>query len=390
MKNKAIAIFTCLLLTAFPAHAEWSKIYDIEFAMGDGDNRNSARQAALLQLKMKASEEAGTYIQNTTTLQNSGDLTQSIQVISAAMIKLSDVHDTLSLKNGQAMLLVNAKATVDEAELARRVKAMQQDKEKERQLNLLKAENDQLKQGFEKIRGMLMGSNTSDAGKLLTQQDAAIQKLTQNQESVGQIFTEGTLLDLADQNVVEFENIKAELDEKFFQPLMDTPVSANLLTVRKEGDKYVALVKLGWNIDADKYMKLLSPYLKVRLGEFEVNQGGLSFTAYNNRGNKGPHYLSEQIYDYLGSRSVNVKLEIGGKVAMFPVFYGDNSRMLGFCESMVSPAANNPQTICLVSQNGPSHAIHSSTNGLTNPVRIVLTKEQAERANRIEGMFVEF
>lgn len=379
-----------MLFTSLPAHAEWSKIYDIDFAMGDGDNRNSARQAALEQLKLKASQETGTYIQNTTILQNSGDLTQSIQVIGASMVKLSEVHDTLALKNGQAVLMVNARATVDEAELARRVKALQQDKEKSRQLSILQAENDQLRHGLAMIRNSLMGPEAANAGKLITQQNAAIQKLTQNQESVGQIFSEGTLLNLADKNVVEFENIKSELDEKFFQPLMDTHVSADLLTVRKEGDKYVALVQLSWDIDADKYMKLLSQYLKGWTGDYERNLGGLSFTAYRNRGNKGPHYLSEQIYDFLGSRSVNVKLEIGGKTAFFPVFYGDNSRMIGFCEPTVSPATGNPQTLCLVSQKESSHSLHSTASGQTNPVRIELTKEQAERATRLKATLVEF
>jgi len=375
-------------MTALPAQAEWSKVYNIEFAMGDGDNRNSARQAGLEQLKLKASQEAGTYIQSTTTLENGDSLSQNIHMIGASMVKLTEEHDALTLQNGHAILQIGARATIDEAELARRVKAMQKDKEKAHQMEVLKAENDDLRRGLSVIRDSLNGPG-ANSGKLLTQQDKTIQKLIDNQQSVGQVFESGTLLTMATENISELEKAKNNINENLFAPLLDTPVKAEILTVRKEGAKYVAMVNVSWKIDTARFIKVLSPYLNVRAGTND-NRDGLSMTEYRNRHNQGPHYLSEQIYDYIGQKGVNLKLKVGTKEYMIPVLYGDNNRQIGECR-----AENNnftkkeASTICLVSQSANSHKIHAFGNDQTNPVRIELTQEQAAGASRIEATFVE-
>src|ERR1022692_348331 len=100
---KKLILSVVLSLVCLSVHAEWSKTYSVDYLMGDGDNRVSARQTALEQVKLKASNEAGSYVESTTTLHEDGKLTESIQVIGASMVKLKLLSEAMSVnKSGQS------------------------------------------------------------------------------------------------------------------------------------------------------------------------------------------------------------------------------------------------------------------------------------------------
>ena len=123
-----------LCLVCFNATAtSWSKRITVDYHLGDGDSKSTARELALEQIKLKASGEAGTYIQNTTTL-NNDNLNEHIQVISASMIKLTNIKEELLTQGKSFILKVSAVTTIDESELASRIKAIQTDKAKANQV----------------------------------------------------------------------------------------------------------------------------------------------------------------------------------------------------------------------------------------------------------------
>lgn len=192
-KSSFCMLAALLVFVALPARAEWSKSFEVGYIMGDGDNRASARQAALEQIKLKASGEAGTYILSTTTLRENGDLTENIQIIGASLVKIVKSEESLSVnQSGQAVLLVKATTSLDERELARRVELLQQDKEKSRQVKLLQAENEVLRMDLAQIRNALAAkSDPAKIAGLLSRRDSTIKRLEDNGRTLTLFFERG-------------------------------------------------------------------------------------------------------------------------------------------------------------------------------------------------------
>ena len=118
-------VATTFTLLALPQLTfAWTKDYSYGHKMGDNDSRNLAKEAAVEQIKLKAAQEAGTYIQGTTTLTN-GQLEETITQIGASIVKLVVQADKISVdENGHQLLTVTANATVDEAVMQERIKAL--------------------------------------------------------------------------------------------------------------------------------------------------------------------------------------------------------------------------------------------------------------------------
>lgn len=388
--KKHILAAAALLLITFPAHAEWSKPYEVDYIMGDGDNRASARQAAIEQIKLKASNDAGTYVQGTTTLHENGELTENIQVLSASLVKVSAPQEKLTVNSsGQAVLWVKAVATLDERELVRRVEALQQDKEKARQVKLLQAENEVLYKELATIRAGLASNNgTARAAELIAKQAATIKRMEDNGASITQVFARGTLTQLANRSTIEFDNAKRDLDEQFLAPLMNSQVTAQIESVEASGSDYVAMVRVGWTIDTMKLRPVLKRYLKV-----EGFNGEMSVYGADNLDSKGPTKLSERTYQYLATKGVDLQLKLGGKEVRLPVFY--TAGLPSNCDLYSRVRSGKPAYLCLVSQKAASPQVRglpATNNGqsavTSNPIRILLTKEEAERATRVEAELV--
>jgi hypothetical protein len=380
-KNVKIFILALLFLFSFPAQAEWSKPYDLSYVMGDGDNRASARQAALEQIKLKASSEAGTYVQNTTTLHENGVITDNIQLISAAMVKLVVFGEKLTVNQaGQAVLWIKAIASLDESELARRVDMLQQDKERARQVSLLQAENNALRQDYEQIRKALAGkSDQSKTAELLARQDSTIKRMADNGRTLTQVFERGTLLQLAIKNSDAFEHARQFLDEKFYAPLLQTPVTAEVESVEADGKGYVALVRVGWTVDIKGSFSVLERYLHASRAD-----GGIRVHDFENEHGKGPNVLSERIYKHLAKNKVDLKLKLAGREVRLPIFYADSSF---FHDCSNRTESEYAELLCLVSQNKTKSEV-SGQHSLSNPIRIHLTREEAERATAVEASLV--
>lgn len=391
MKNRYKTIVVAALLLAaapLPALADWTKPYEVSYPMGDGDNRSSARQAALDQIRMKASSEAGTYVQSTTTLQENGDLTENIQTISASMVSVVELDEKLTVNaSGQAVLWLRANATLDESELKRRVTELQHDKDKARQVAALQSENEALRKDLAQIRQSLQNkSDPAKTAELLSRQDATIRHLEENGRTVTQVFQRGTLLQMASRNSSDLDKAKRDLEDNFVTPLLSMPVTAEIESVEGSGNDYVALVRVGWKVDTLKLRPALKRYLTV-----SGYNGSIDIFGYDNLDGKGPTKLSDQVYQYLATRGIDLQLRIAGKEVRLPVFYGDNS-FFGDCGPFNTgrPASNKPKYICLVSQDASSADLRGSEGHTSNPVRIHLTKEEAERATRVDASLVAF
>jgi hypothetical protein len=377
MKRVIFVAAALFLFVSLPVCAEWSKPFEVEYVMGDGDNRSSARQAALEQIKLKASNEAGTYVQSTTTMHENGELTENIQMLSASLVKVLAADEKLTVnKAGQAVLRVKAVASLDESELVRRVAMVQQDKAKERQVKQLQSENEALRKDFEKIRNALATrSDQARTAELLAKQDATLKRMAENGKTMTLVFERGTLLQLASHNSDSFEKAKRDLDENFFAPLMQTPVTTSIESVEADGKNYVALVRVGWRIDTKPLHQVLARYLNA-----DVSEGYIRILTYKNLGNRGPNVLSDRLYHYLSSKRIELQLQLAGGKVQIPVFYMDGS-FFSDC-SMTTDGQDNH--LCLISHLASAPELIRTGN----PVRIRLSREAAERATRVETSWI--
>ena len=142
VSSRFLAITTLTLLAMPQLTWAWTKDYSYEHKMGDNDSRNLAKEAAIEQIKLKAAQEAGTYIQGTTTLTN-GQLEETITQIGASIVKVVVQSDKISVNDaGNQLLTITANATVDESIMQERIKALQEDANKAKLLQQLASENE--------------------------------------------------------------------------------------------------------------------------------------------------------------------------------------------------------------------------------------------------------
>lgn len=382
---KKILLMTAMLF-CLPAQAEWSKQYELAYAMGDGDTKGSARQAAIEQIKLKASSEAGTYVDSTTTLKADGSLTESIQMVSATMVKVSIGKESISVSpSGQAILNLVAVATLDDAELAKRVEVLRQDKEKARQMKVLQAENEALRVGLKKIRESLAAkADPATVAELLAKQDQTIRKLEKNGQTVTQVFSQGTLLQLASKNSDALNEAQRYFDEELYAYLLGTKVSANIEAVEQSGEGYVALVRVGWNLDLGKVKGILAKHLRVSKYAIQRSDAYMQISEYENENGKGVSNLSHHLYQYLAERAVLARISIGEASLALPVFYGGGG--WNACSEPMLPSRWSwqlPKSICVTKQLESGENILGSNH--PNPIRIRLTKAQAEAATSVSA-----
>lgn len=380
--SKAIGLLLIMLFSSSSAFAEWSRPYEIDYIMGDGDSRSSARQAAIEQIKTRASAEAGTYIQTTTTLHENGDLTESIQTLGASMVKVDVMKERLGVNpSGQAVLSLMANVTLDDAELGRRVKLLQEDKKRAVLVDQLKNENFTLRQELDQIHSALANKTESGITEgLLARQSAAINRLAENNRAVARVFEPGTLLSMANRNTDLLELAKRDLDENFYAHLMHSNVTAKIESVEATGDGYVALVRVGWDIKFADYISVLSRYLKVT---GPLVDESMSVDRFENSDGRALNSLSEQIFVYLASKEVDIQIGIAGKQVNLPVFFTDNPFIKMPCSHGSREPSTNARYLCLVAQDKDAHRTYGSLEYASNPIRIPLTRAEAERATSI-------
>lgn len=239
----------------------WTKDYSYEHKMGDNDSRNLAKEAAVEQIKLKAAQEAGTYIQGTTTLTN-GQLEETITQIGASIVKIVVQADKISVDEaGHQLLTVTANATVDEAVMQERIKALQEDANKAKLLQQLTSENEKLRAEMTALAQQRAQELDSQKLATIVAREATLRKdLATNLTSTEQVFKSVvSAIDIANQEALilknEFDKIEAEWDLKFFQPMMKPKIiQADVVNMKlsDSGQYYEGIIVIKWQNDPNK------------------------------------------------------------------------------------------------------------------------------------------
>jgi hypothetical protein len=114
------------LATQLPAHAETKSLTaEATYTMGDGESPSFAEAMVLQRAKQMALEQAGTYIESYTKVQNYNLTTEEIQTIAGGVLEVEVLEKTRTLVGDVLQFFIKIKATVttDRMEdLARRIK----------------------------------------------------------------------------------------------------------------------------------------------------------------------------------------------------------------------------------------------------------------------------
>jgi len=375
-------LLSAISLTTYAG--QWSKQFTQDYPMGDGDSRSNARQMALEQLKVKASAEAGTYVQSMTQLQGD-DLRETVQMLSASMVKVSNMREDVSVNSaGQTVFHLSATATIDEGELARRVSALQQDQQKASQIQKLQRDNQKLQEQLQIISKEMANHQVlpERAALLLTQQNETLRKMQSNQQSAQQVFQKGTLLQLARKNESSMESVKLELERSLLGPILQTPIRAEVENVIENGDRVTVLVRVGWNISSSQVEKSAGKYLSAY--NFNLNPV-LEFSSYNNTKGEGPNIATEQVFNFLISQRINARIRVGRHVIELPVLYS-GSGFMDTCHQVDSQGTIG-KSLCI------TNLAYSDANIVTdyqkqNPLKFIMSAQEAASISQVDAVMV--
>ena len=380
-------IFNILLccLVCFDASASiWSKNITVDYHLGDGDSKSTARELALEQIKLKGSSEAGTYVQNTTTL-NNDNLSEHIQVISASMISLSNIKEDLLTQDKSFILRVSAVTTIDEVELASRIKAIQTDKAKAKQIAKLEVENQILVTELVKVKSLLSKDNlnTQQVASILKRQTNLIQNFKSNTNAITQVFSKGTLLQIARKNKGKLNQAISQLETEFFGPLLETKINIDVDVIEENG-KYIALVNVDWSapssINYSTLRKNLHSY------DFNSKRGYVSFSSYKNTGTDAKVSLTESLFAYLSKQTVMVEIQIGTKTIALPMFWSESYDSFDTCEGYDNYGKFSMEygRICFLEKQSANDDLRV-IEVKDNPIKITLTAKEVQSITSIKA-----
>lgn len=395
---KIISVFITLLALSLPTvlvAKTWQQTITVKYVLGDGDSKTTARELALAQIKIKASNQAGSYIHTTNTLLNE-QLSENIQVIGASMVMLSNITEQLTTKNNHISLIVTALARIDESELKRRIVAMQHDKAKAKQITQLTKENALLSEELSIIRSLLTQkhSNSIQVATVLNRQSSLLKRFEHNAAAVKRVFTQGSLFQMAQRSSAQLEQVKGRLETEFFGALMQAQVKAEIVSVIENKNDFTALVSVNWKMPKSLSFNTLTKHLsdrnlnKSKLSKIEQ----LKLDSYGNVEGKGKTMLSEPLFNYLGEQHVYIEIKLGKKRFEVPMFWSRKGGSFSRCTGAASVSNNFEKSnglLCLTL----SQDKHNELRGVgykrnENPIKFTLTPAEVRSITTIETKII--
>ncbi len=215
----------------------------VTYVMGAGDSRLDAVENARDMARRSAVSESGAYIQGTTELAN-GELSETIRVLKANYVRLTGeetvLRVTASAPNGE--LVYNAVAEIDESAMERRIEAMNQDRDLQRQVSALVSENEQLRARIDQL-GRSSGTERLqlDRKRLVLES-----QLSNNQEVLKSMFKQGSLLDMKQTANADLQVLNQKLYRELVEPLTTGSVSAEIESITGGEDTTTARVRFSY------------------------------------------------------------------------------------------------------------------------------------------------
>jgi|GEM_PF-2582864 len=220
MERIMIPLAAVLLLLGLPA---WAEIRELEntpdllraeitthYIMGDLDTREDARRLALESAKQKAAEWAGAFVQSEHILQDGKPSSQTVVTYAASFMSTKVLEERLAVINGRAELELQILVEVDKKTLRKDFANLNLDR-----TNRLKG----LEQENAELRRQLLELTGSHPADIDFKRKSLLERLDQNRVLVRQVFTKGTLYEMAKKSIASKDAIIEDLQHNVLEVL---------------------------------------------------------------------------------------------------------------------------------------------------------------------------
>ncbi len=356
MLIRIVLLFTALLSTA--AFASIDVLLDndktlilnvgSEYVLGDSDTRIDARNIALQNAKLLASESAGSYIQSHTTIINDDISKSSVIVASSAVMKTHIKSEDFKFTyDNRTKIVLVAQVNIDKKSLFGKLDDITNDDSKREQVLALQDKNARLVKKLDQLNQQIntLAINPTAPQKvlnkpdqnLLNQRNEILTTLVSNENTIRKTFEKGTLFTMAvlsnrklekAENALlnKYQQAQDDLDENFLQYIKNNAnIQLSDPTFKDNEDGTFDLeVSVEWYIDNFRVLPVLNKYFwgddkqPITYSEKLASESSTKKIPYikiqrssNNVYDQKANF-SNQLYRYLSKRSVYLHINAGG------------------------------------------------------------------------------
>jgi len=298
------------------------------YVMGDADSRLDAKNLALQSAKQAAAELAGTYIESKLIIDGNKVEKEVVESYTAAFVGIELLDESVKLNSaGQSVYELTVLAEIDKGALREKIKQVQLEPERKRQISDLRKENAKLRNELTTLSDQLnrASSENKDVNdikarrSLYAKREEVLSDINQNTQSMRQVFKKGTLFSLAKKSSNEFEHGKTRIEKDVWGHIKsnaEVTLSAPEFRDNEDGT-FDILVTVIWDVDAQPIEAVLNDYFReyneenIRAGkvDFSDHMGnkaakGIVLARYANSKEDQKRPFSEKLFLYIASKSI--------------------------------------------------------------------------------------
>jgi len=269
-----------LSLSSMSSYANQSQSYTIDYALGDNDSHASAREIALHKVRLLAIQKAGKYVQGDERL-NQGQLSQNIRILGATVVSISDIKETYSIgEHNQSTLHLKATAVVDDAQLKKRIIAIQGDADQRSRLAQYESDLESIISRFQTLAEK-KADNKQDIDAIIAERNALILNLHATLKAANLEFSQGFIFQQGN-NLNDHINAKVKrIKDEVYQNIMEN-TSVHLQTVsvilNKDTGLYKYKLEVVWKLahfPSDTYKKIIHKHQFLSHNDYTDMQIGI-------------------------------------------------------------------------------------------------------------------
>ncbi|NPU84789.1 MAG: tetratricopeptide repeat protein [Syntrophaceae bacterium] len=177
LNPKRIAVFSLLLVLSvtIPAFAETRTfIKEYTYQASEDDSRNSSRVIALREVKRLLLEELGTYLESETEVKNVQLTRDQITTLTAGIVQTEVIQE----KWDGRVYWLKSKIAADSDKVVQSINDLRKDREKTKELEMMRKKSDALLKEVEKLRKELASAKDGNREAKKTAYDLSIKELS--------------------------------------------------------------------------------------------------------------------------------------------------------------------------------------------------------------------
>lgn len=201
------------------------------YILGDGDNRVDAKNMALQQAKILASEQAGTYVRSEVVIENDKIEKEQITTLTTALMSITVKNEKYSITSeGRTKLTLTVVTKLDKKQFIDKIKSLHGDDSKQKQISALQKQNKKLVDELNFLNLKISTIKKTDETvstipnkQLFEKRNKLLSKIDKNEKNIKRVFLEkGSLFKLALQEDNDFEKAKEDILNNFFEVVKDS------------------------------------------------------------------------------------------------------------------------------------------------------------------------